>query len=230
MLHGYLSDSSYWYDSINELSKDHQIILVDLLGFGKSPKPFLCSYSIEIQINKLHELISFLKIESFKIVGHSMGAIIALKYSLAFPEGIQEALLLNMPIFNNKVEAKAQLKKTFSGLYGILLFTPLGILGWPIFKKILKKPGKNKNVNNFIMASSKNSYTSRLKSLKLIENSGTLCMLEKIDIPTKLFEGLYDKFFSTKIIIANKKVTLFVLSTGHNSFKTDKNLIKEIIQ
>ncbi len=39
LLHGYLSDGRYWSSVVKRLKQTHHVIAIDLLGFGKSPKP-----------------------------------------------------------------------------------------------------------------------------------------------------------------------------------------------
>lgn len=230
MIHGYLSDSSYWTKAIERLSNNHKIVLIDLLGFGDSPKPFFCSYDLDTQINALHEVIKTLNIKRYKIVGHSMGAVIALQYANLFPKDIDKIYLFNMPMLKNKYEIAKSFKKSFGGIYGLLLFTPLGIVGWPTLKCIFRKPIYSKNMNNFVKASKKNSYMSRRNSIHIIEKTNTLKILNSIQIPTILVEGTYDHFFQNNIRINNKKVRVIMVPAGHNPIQTDESLLSKVLE
>lgn len=49
-IHGFLSSSSFWSETVfpefsDELKSTHRLFAVDVLGFGKSPKPTNCHYS-----------------------------------------------------------------------------------------------------------------------------------------------------------------------------------------
>jgi len=49
-IHGFLSSSSIWSETVfpvfsDNLKSTHRLFAVDLLGFGKSPKPTDCHYS-----------------------------------------------------------------------------------------------------------------------------------------------------------------------------------------
>jgi pimeloyl-ACP methyl ester carboxylesterase len=77
-LHGFLESNSMWdYLALEELN--FQKIVIELPGHGQSAlnddseQPSLNFYANEVQ-----EVLSFLKIEKFSIVGHSLGAYVAL--------------------------------------------------------------------------------------------------------------------------------------------------------
>ena len=46
-LHGLASSSRYWTPGVARLAQTHRLIMPDLLGFGRSPRPFSASYSPE---------------------------------------------------------------------------------------------------------------------------------------------------------------------------------------
>lgn len=77
-LHGFLESNSMWdYLALEQLN--FQKIVIELPGHGQSAlkddseQPSLNFYAKEVQ-----EILSFLKIENFSIVGHSLGAYVAL--------------------------------------------------------------------------------------------------------------------------------------------------------
>lgn len=49
LLHGFLSDSRYWRGITSSLSQHYRVVTIDLLGFGKSPKPKTATYSLTYQ-------------------------------------------------------------------------------------------------------------------------------------------------------------------------------------
>ncbi|WP_338359215.1 alpha/beta fold hydrolase, partial [Yeosuana marina] len=86
MLHGLTGSLNYWKRELESITKTHSLLLIDLLGFGDSPKP-KSDYSLSVQLQVL-ELI--LKKEGFNdgkttIAGHSMGAIISLALLEKYP-------------------------------------------------------------------------------------------------------------------------------------------------
>lgn len=101
MLHGIGATYKTW-DVLNaELdTSKYRIIAIDLLGCGLSPRPKGCQYCVDDHVKYLRKTIKKLKIRRpFKIVGHSMGSIIAARYCRLYPSRIKEVFLLSLPIY-----------------------------------------------------------------------------------------------------------------------------------
>lgn len=91
--YGWLDDCSVWNYQIETLSKNHQIILYDHRGHGKSDKP-KGNYSIETLSNDLHSIIQNLHLERVNLVGFSMGGQAALAFTLKHPNKIAKLILV----------------------------------------------------------------------------------------------------------------------------------------
>ncbi|RWW77476.1 hypothetical protein BHE74_00014363 [Ensete ventricosum] len=81
----------------------HRMFAVDLLGFGRSPKPTDSLYTLREQVEMIEK--SILKrhnVGSFHIVAHSMGCIIALALAVEHPEAVK-SLALIAPVAPKKV-------------------------------------------------------------------------------------------------------------------------------
>lgn len=109
LLHGIAATSSTWDNLLKELDiKNNRVVAIDLLGFGKSPKPDNCQYTVDDHIKYLKKTIKKLKIHGdFKIVGHSMGSIISARYALYYPRHIEKVFLLSPPVYIDKIELKS---------------------------------------------------------------------------------------------------------------------------
>ncbi|KAK8918678.1 hypothetical protein KSP39_PZI021618 [Platanthera zijinensis] len=111
-LHGFLSSSSFWVDSVfPNISQGSntkvKMFAVDLLGFGRSPKPVNCSYTIRDQLEGIYtSVIKEFKLGSFHIVAHSMGCILALALAAEFPDSVKSITLVAPPYFSS-LEDKA---------------------------------------------------------------------------------------------------------------------------
>ncbi len=92
----------YWASRVEPLENDFQLVLVDLLGFGKSPKPWT-KYSVEQHIRALHQGLQ--PFAPFVLTGHSLGAVLALAYAATFPEEVESLVLVGMPYFSSRDDA-----------------------------------------------------------------------------------------------------------------------------
>ncbi|HTE21451.1 MAG TPA: alpha/beta hydrolase [Candidatus Limnocylindria bacterium] len=99
LLHGIVSTHRYWEEIVGLLADKRKLITPDLLGFGESPKPRKGVYDLDQYIACLEQTFKQYHFsEPPLLVGHSMGAIIALRWTLLHPEKFS-GLVLCSPVF-----------------------------------------------------------------------------------------------------------------------------------
>ena len=82
LLHGVGMNKNVWAPQVNDLGEDFDVLVFDMWGHGDSALPNR-KLELEDYTEQLTSLLTELKIESAHIVGHSMGALIAIDYALA---------------------------------------------------------------------------------------------------------------------------------------------------
>ncbi len=92
-LHGTWQDSSQWSEVLGYLGDDYHCFALDLLGCGESERPKI-GYSIAVQVEYLREYLARLNLHQVYIVGHSLGAWVAVSYALQHPEQVKGLVLL----------------------------------------------------------------------------------------------------------------------------------------
>ncbi|MCC6961686.1 MAG: alpha/beta hydrolase [candidate division Zixibacteria bacterium] len=95
LIHGIVTDSRYWLDLPQFLSKRFTVITYDLRGHGQSSVP-TTGYSYRDHVNDLKLLLNELGFKKTTIVAHSLGGAIAVKYAIEAPEHVK-ALALAAP-------------------------------------------------------------------------------------------------------------------------------------
>ncbi len=103
MLHGLGGTTRYWTSVFKFIEKNRAVTLIDLLGFGDSPKP-LRPYTLDRHLAELSPIL--MQHKKCILVGHSMGAVIALAYAARFPEHVKKLVLISLPYFGNMATAK----------------------------------------------------------------------------------------------------------------------------
>lgn len=101
LLHGLASSSRYWEPHFEALSGAYRLIAPDLLGFGRSPKPRNAAYSPEQHVAALLSALDRLLDGPITLVGHSMGAILALHLAAARPRFVERLLLISLPVLGS---------------------------------------------------------------------------------------------------------------------------------
>jgi pimeloyl-ACP methyl ester carboxylesterase len=82
LVHGIASSSVTFAQLIPRLTPHYRVIAVDILGFGASPAPADCEYTLEDHVASLDATIRSLKLnEPFTLVGHSLGSLIVSRFA-----------------------------------------------------------------------------------------------------------------------------------------------------
>jgi 3-oxoadipate enol-lactonase len=89
LLHGFSFDMRTWDTQVEVLSRYFHVVRYDLRGFGRSSMP-AGAYS---HVQDLRALIEFLSLSSPVLIGLSLGANIALSYTLDHPHAIRGLVL-----------------------------------------------------------------------------------------------------------------------------------------
>lgn len=95
LVHGITTYSFIWRRVIPLLSKDYDVIAVDLLGCGDSDKPLDVSYAIKDHAGRLHEFITKLEIGKFHFVGHDLGGGMGQIFAVRHPDLLRDLTLIN---------------------------------------------------------------------------------------------------------------------------------------
>jgi len=90
-LHGFAENLTTWEYIRFE---DYQMILVDLIGHGKSDKPYsIHPYRLPAMVRHVHMLVQHMDLQKYAMLGYSMGGRIALAYALAYSQEIDLLIL-----------------------------------------------------------------------------------------------------------------------------------------
>ncbi|PKF73298.1 alpha/beta hydrolase [Chryseobacterium sp. PMSZPI] len=96
LLHGKNFNGAYWERTAGDLaSKGFRVIIPDQIGFGKSSKPQSYQFSFSQLAENTKAILDELKIEKTIVLGHSMGGMVATRFTLLYPERVQKLVLEN---------------------------------------------------------------------------------------------------------------------------------------
>ena len=107
-LHGITGSRRYWERKVRPLAREFRLILPDLIGFGLSPKPHV-EYTIDLFRDSVRSLVEELGLSSqpIRLVGHSLGGLIALEYAARYGEHVSGMVVLSLPRFSDPATAHA---------------------------------------------------------------------------------------------------------------------------
>ena len=98
MIHGmFLGNLASWYLSIAPtLAASHEVFLYDLRGHGKTERA-RSGYDLTTLTSDLQALIDGWKLGPVDLVGHSYGALIALRFALDHPDRVRRVVAVEAP-------------------------------------------------------------------------------------------------------------------------------------
>lgn len=94
LLHGFTGSLQTWSPFINDWSHSFKLILVDLIGHGKTEHPEVVNrYTMENVVRDIKEILLTLNINRAHLLGYSMGGRVALSFSILYPENVLSLIL-----------------------------------------------------------------------------------------------------------------------------------------
>lgn len=207
LLHGMAASLRYWGVYIEDLAKTNRVIAIDLMGFGKSPNSN--SYKPRSHADAIKETLDSLGVsQPITLLGHSMGALIALKFAVLYPKLVSKLILANMPIYKDASEAKEDitqskrlLKLTYYGPASHILCTTWCYALRPISKRLAPKylPHLPKHIAEDSVMHTWRSYSESMEHV--ISNQHVHADLDKLTMPTTLIYGNKE----SAVVLANLK-------------------------
>ncbi|RME19624.1 MAG: alpha/beta fold hydrolase, partial [Candidatus Zixiibacteriota bacterium] len=94
MLHGFTLDRRMWYPNIGALQREYRVLLPDARGHGLSDAPET-GYSRDHRVEDLRRLVTALQLDTFHLVGLSMGGSTAIGYALKYQLQLRSLTLVS---------------------------------------------------------------------------------------------------------------------------------------
>lgn len=95
LVHGSFTSSHLWQDVLPRLPKGHRVLVLDLLGHGRSDPPGSAAMTVAAHAERLERLLDIMGVQQVMLVGHGMGAAVAARVAHEHPERIAQLMLVN---------------------------------------------------------------------------------------------------------------------------------------
>ena len=100
LVHGFPTSSHLWARVVPLLPPGHRVVVVDLLGYGRSDRPRGSDMSILGHARRLLGLFDILGIRAATVAGHHLGGGIALEIAVEAPARVRGLCLVNTVAFD----------------------------------------------------------------------------------------------------------------------------------
>jgi pimeloyl-ACP methyl ester carboxylesterase len=186
LVHAGVADARMWAAQVEDLRRDHQVITVDLRGYGRTPLEPGAKYS---DAGDLLEVIE--GYESVAVVGASYGGNVVLQAVSRAPERFSRVVLLAPPV--DGIEPTDDLRALWAGENELLDkgdvdgATALNVRTW-------LGPEAGDEARELLHTMQKNAFELQLAAGD-VDNEEYDVTPERITMPVKLFVGAHDLEF-----------------------------------
>ena len=228
LFHGKNFNGYYWKDVIPMLtSRGFRVIVPDQIGWGKSDRPNL-HYSFHQLAENNKKLLDSLNVKKVVVLGHSMGGMLATRFTLMFPETVSKLILENpigleeyrtfVPYAPLEMLEQNELKATNESIENYQKsYYPV----WkPEYKQYAEAQAADLKLKNFPQIALVNALT-----YQMIYEQPVVYEFENIKVPTLLIIGQADR-----TIVGKNRVPKEIVNE-HGQFpqfgRMTKNKIKD---
>ncbi len=122
LLHGLVASGIFWGASYDALARQHRLVVPDLLGFGRSPRP-TSGYGPDDHVRALLACLDDLGVTEPATIGaHSLGSLIAIRLAATHPDRVSGIVAFGPPLYRDRRSARAHVAGT--GPMGPLFVLP----------------------------------------------------------------------------------------------------------
>jgi pimeloyl-ACP methyl ester carboxylesterase len=104
-IHGWLGSWRYWMRTMEALASDYRTYALDLWGFGDSDKSKE-RYSVADYTTLIHDFMDQLGIVKASLVGHSLGAVVALHFATEYPAFVSRLAIVSLPATSDAINGR----------------------------------------------------------------------------------------------------------------------------
>ncbi len=104
-LHGWLGSWRYWMPTMESLAVEHRVYALDLWGFGDSDKSEK-RFTMDQYVSQVANFIEQLGIGEPVLVGHALGAGVAIEYAARYPHDVQKIVAVSLPLTPDSIDRR----------------------------------------------------------------------------------------------------------------------------
>lgn len=188
LLHGIGSSARVWDKVAAGLKgSPYRVLAIDLLGFGRSPKPVWPYYTVD---DHARAVIATMLRHDLKrpvvLVGHSMGSLVAVRVARLRPDLVGHLILYQMPLYANLPEKRRYnlRRDMYFRLYNYIIAQPPSVSTTGLRQAILRKSGLELTPDTLVPFTRSLRYT--------IMQQTTLLDMQRLQMPMDIIYGSLD--------------------------------------
>lgn len=203
-LHGFPTSSHIWRDVVPMLPAGRRVVVVDLLGYGRSDRPEGRDLSIKGHAERVLALLDVLRISYATIVGHDLGGGIAQYLAVRYPTRVARLALISSVAFDSWPTREVRLVKATLPLTRYLPATWVAsVLRSDLLRGYSDEQRGGHSVDMYIRpfegAEGRDTLVEHLDALDRDETEALAPRLKDIVAPTAIITGAHDPYLGISV-------------------------------
>jgi len=123
-LHGWLGSWRYWMQTMESLAVDYRVYALDLWGFGDSDKSEI-RFNMKDYVSLVENFVTELDLTKPIIVGHALGAAIAIEYAHKNMSSVSKIMAVSLPLSPEVIDRRLMNYSQSSVLSKVFRWKPI---------------------------------------------------------------------------------------------------------
>jgi pimeloyl-ACP methyl ester carboxylesterase len=203
-LHGFPTSGHLWTDVIPLMPAGHRLVVLDLLGYGRSDPPNGRPLTLRAHASRVVALMDALGIARACVVGHELGGGVAQAMAIDAPTRVSRLALVDSVGFSGWPSRDVRFARA------LLRLTRRVAPGWllGVLRADLERGYEDANravhsidrfIRPFATEEGRNAFMQHLRALDAGETRALAERLGEITIPTAVIWGANDSFLPVKL-------------------------------
>lgn len=203
-VHGFPTSGHLWNDVVPLVPPGHRVVVLDLLGYGRSDRPLGRPMSVRSHAERVIELLDVLGINYACIVGHDMGGGIAQWLAVRYPHRVSRLCLIDSVGFTEWPTRDVKLARAMLPLTRHLPATwLLSILRKDLLRGYVDHERGLRSIEQYVRPFSssegRDAFMEHLLALDSTDTAALAPRLGEIMVPTAIVWGRYDPFLPAEL-------------------------------
>ncbi len=225
LIHGFPTSSHLWQELVPLLPGGRRVVVLDLLGYGRSDPPGTLALDIKAHADRLLVLLDLLGINRACLIGHDVGGGIAQAVAVKAPHRVSHLCLVSSVAFDDWPSREVRLARATLPLTRHLPATwLLSVLRSDLARGYvdadLATRSIDRYVRNFVTPTGRDLLVAHLEALDNADTVEIGARLGSIPAPTAVIHGAHDPFLplsaARRLQGAIRGATLDVLDAGRH--------------
>jgi 2-hydroxymuconate-semialdehyde hydrolase len=198
-LHGFATSGHLWSDVVSLMPAGHRLIVLDLLGHGRSDPPTSRPLTLRSHAERVVSLLDVLGVSSACVVGHGVGGGVAQSLAVHWPERVARLALIASVAFGSWATREVLLARATIPITRHLPPAWLLSMVRTELERGFADPARathsiDKFVRPFATVEGRNALVRHVQALDTRETAALGERLAEIRCPTSVVWGAHDPF------------------------------------